>query len=988
MNLKNTRQLPRPSVTSALLFAMAATPLALHAQTWDGNGTPNVGGNWSTANLWTIDTVPTTGNTANLDDTGVNRTIIYDTGASGALGTLNFNQSSAFANILDIQKGLTVTNLITLGAAAGTERINIGSASSSGFSLTPSGGVTLNAGGNLVMTATGNGGSGLNFGQTGGTGLLTVQGGTLTIAATTGTTSAGSAANTLSMGFTMSSGALTIENATGLADRRLLIQGAVNVTGGAITTAKTGGGGAITFSTTSPITFSPTTFDTDITLALDTANAQSLTTDKTLAMFQARTTGVKTLTSTASGNGIGQLQLFDGNNGSSNSTTTVKLGSNLTSTAGAGMPAAQSFSNVHESGRVDLGIDTNGNTLDLSAGTGSGLWTPNASTQSGVTNTVWNLSGSGVIKANRFAFSSSNVTTNVAVNTVINAVGGNSTANDLSGTGTLNANSTFRYSGAAVTAAPATLTSNRNLGDLEVNSGALKVLTASTGTVQDLRVSGGTLDLDANTGRTFATISLTGGNLTNGTYATAETNYTGLQTGTMAGKLTGAGKKLIKDSAGTLTLSGSNDFTGAVEIKSGVLAITTVAAFGSTNQIDVMGGTLDLGGTNNLQKFTISLTNGGVIQNGALLRSSTTNYTWSNGTISANLTTTGAGAINITKNTAGTVTLSGANSHAGSTLVTAGTLQLSGSGTLGSGNVTVSGGTLNLGTASIANTLGALTGGGAVNNGTITNSSGTYDVQNGSIGAILAGSNGLSKSTAGNVTLSGANTYTGNTTISAGTLALGASGSFTNSGVINLGTSGSQGTLNLAAKGSSFAFGANQTVSGFGTINIGTGNTVTINGTLAPGNSPGITSVIGDLALAPTTVTNMEISSRDGVAGTGFDQVSVTGTLTLDGSLFINTTGLTGLVATDSFFLFSAGSYGAAGLDSVSISGTVYNPGALTNALGTWTVNDTANNLTFTFTESTGYLVVTAIPEPAAYAALAGVGTIGLALYRRRRSRP
>jgi len=199
MKLKNTRQLPRPSVTSALLFAMAATPLALHAQTWDGNGTPNVGGNWSTANLWTLDTVPTTGNTANLDDTGVNRTIIYDTGASGALGTLNFNQSSAFANILDIQKGLTVTNLITLGAAAGTERINIGSASSSGFSLTPSGGVTLNAGGNLVMTATGNGGSGLNFGQTGGTGLLTVQGGTLTIAATTGTTSAGSAANTLSM---------------------------------------------------------------------------------------------------------------------------------------------------------------------------------------------------------------------------------------------------------------------------------------------------------------------------------------------------------------------------------------------------------------------------------------------------------------------------------------------------------------------------------------------------------------------------------------------------------------------------------------------------------------------------------------------------------------------------------------------------------------------------------------------------------------------
>jgi autotransporter-associated beta strand protein len=306
---------------------------------------------------------------------------------------------------------------------------------------------------------------------------------------------------------------------------------------------------------------------------------------------------------------------------------------------------------------------------------------------------------------------------------------------------------------------------------------------------------------------------------------------------------------------------------------------------------------------------------------------------------------------------------------------------------LGSGNVTVSGGTLNLGTASITNTLGALTGGGAVNNGTITNNSGTYDVQSGSIGAILAGSNGLSKSTAGNVTLSGANTYSGNTTISAGTLALGASGSFANSPVINLGTSGSPGTLNLTAKGSAFAFSTSQTVSGYGTINIGTGNTVTINGTLAPGNSPGITSVIGNLTMAPTTVTNMEIISRTGAAGTAFDQVSVTGALTFDGSLFINTTGLTGLVASDSFFLFNAGSYGAAGLDSVSISGTVYNPGPLAGALGIWTVNDTANNLTFTFTESTGYLAVTAIPEPSAFAVFGGFGALGLVLYRRRRSR-
>ncbi|NQX00720.1 PEP-CTERM sorting domain-containing protein, partial [bacterium] len=75
-------------ITSSLLL-LAATA---GAQTWDGSGTSDAGGNWSLNTNWNPDTAPTTGNTANLDDTGANRTIVYDTGASGALGTLNFNQ--------------------------------------------------------------------------------------------------------------------------------------------------------------------------------------------------------------------------------------------------------------------------------------------------------------------------------------------------------------------------------------------------------------------------------------------------------------------------------------------------------------------------------------------------------------------------------------------------------------------------------------------------------------------------------------------------------------------------------------------------------------------------------------------------------------------------------------------------------------------------------------------------------------------------------
>ncbi len=470
------------------------------------------------------------------------------------------------------------------------------------------------------------------------------------------------------------------------------------MSGGSITTTRSGGGGAVQFDTTNAITFNPTTFDTDITLTLGASAAQSLTTDKTLFVVQARGTGVKTLTSTAASNGIAQLQMFDANSATPSSRTTLKLGSNLTSTSGAGMPAAQSFGNTHESGRIDLGIDTAGFTLDLSAGAGSGVWTPNASTQSGVTNTVWTLSGSGAIKANAFVFTNSGVTTDVSSGTTLIASGANSTVNNLGGTGTINADSIFRYAGTAATNTPATLTFNRNIGDLEVTAGALRLLSNAVGTVQDLRVSGGTLDLQGGT-NTFATISLTGGTLANGTYQTSEANFTNLQTGTVSGSLVGT-KKLIKNSAGTLTLSGFNNLNNnALEVLAGTVAITTASALNGVSSLDMKGGTLDLGGTTN-NKF-ITLTNGSVIQNGTIARTSVTGWTLYDGTISAALTTSGSGTINITKAGSGTLILSGTNAYAGTTTVSAGKLVINGDQSASTGAVTVAAGATLGGTGTI-----------------------------------------------------------------------------------------------------------------------------------------------------------------------------------------------------------------------------------------------------------------------------------------------
>jgi fibronectin-binding autotransporter adhesin len=177
-------------------------------------------------------------------------------------------------------------------------------------------------------------------------------------------------------------------------------------------------------------------------------------------------------------------------------------------------------------------------------------------------------------------------------------------------------------------------------------------------------------------------------------------------------------------------------------------------------------------------------------------------------------TTTGT----LTKDGNGTLTLSTANTFSGGTTVNAGVVSISSDGNLGAvpGSATAASITLNGGT--LQSTAGLTL---SANRGiTLGASHGTIDASSGTLtyGGIIAGSGGLTKSGSGTLTLSGANTYTGGTTVSAGTLTLGASDRLANNGALTISSSA---TFNLN--------GHNETIgslAGAGNVTLGAANLI------------------------------------------------------------------------------------------------------------------------------------------------------------------
>ena len=301
---------------------------------------------------------------------------------------------------------------------------------------------------------------------------------------------------------------------------------------------------------------------------------------------------------------------------------------------------------------------------------------------------------------------------------------------------------------------------------------------------------------------------------------------------TLGGNLSGTGGGITTAGTGTLTVSGNNAHTGANTVNSAgsILKLGSTTALG-TGSISVSGGTLDFNGFAINNAVPDKAINGGTLKNtGAAV------VLTGMGTISASAGRTiildGTGdmtfgqAINslysINKNGANKVTLSGANTYANGTTINAGVVNAgiaqngTTSGPLGkSGNIVFGGGTLQFSAASASWDPSTRINSGA--------SSGAIKIDPNGQNITFATALNVSQTggltvndtavTKGKLTLSGANVYTGITTITAGILSLASGATLTGSSSISV---ASGATLDVSAI--SFTLGSSQSLQGSGTV--------------------------------------------------------------------------------------------------------------------------------------------------------------------------
>jgi autotransporter-associated beta strand protein len=537
-------------------------------------------------------------------------------------------------------------------------------------------------------------------------------------------------------------------------------------------------------------------------------------------MGQTRTltfTGTSTATSTISSS------IRDGDNGGN---VAVVMNSGIFQIGTTTSGGASTFTGgvTLNGGTLKLGGATALGTGSLTINGGS-LDVPGAITLTGANPQFWNadfgFTGTNTLNLGTGAVTMSasrTITTNASTLTVGGSISGSGFGITKAGAGTLTlSNAANTYNG------PTTITAGMLSVSTLAAGGANSGVGSSSNAATNLVINGGTFQYTGAAGSTDRLFSVgTGGATINAnTASNGAFNFTNLgalgfngQTGartlTLAGTSTGDNTlvpiigdnggptAITKSGAGTWVLAGANTFTGTITLTAGSLTTATANINGgdTTNGIVFNGGTLkaNLGGISTAKSVT--LTGAG-----------TFNSNGNNSTLSGVITGSGA----FTKSGAGTLTLTGTNNYTGLTTISVGTLNIQNSSALGGiasgvsitsgaalelqGGITVGAEALTLrGTGissggALRNISGNNTYGGLITLGAasrINSDAGTLTLNNASpitgtfaltvggsgdtaISSVIATTTGsLTKDGSGKLTLSGANTYTGATTINAG----------------------------------------------------------------------------------------------------------------------------------------------------------------------------------------------------------------------------
>ncbi len=444
-------------------------------------------------------------------------------------------------------------------------------------------------------------------------------------------------------------------------------------------------------------------------------------------------------------------------------------------------------------------------------------------------------------------------------------------------------------------------------------------------------VTGGTW---ANTGDLYVgwsgvgSLTVNGGNVTNANGIIAHLQGSSGSATITGGTWATAGSMVVGGSgSATMTLTG-----GAVRVNSGTGILTLASAAGSV-------GTLNLGTGTTVGTLVTSTITGGA----------------GTGTVNVNvpgtytLSTPLTGTLAVNQAGSGIMILRGSNTYAGTTSVTAGSLQVDSNARMGSSALTLNGGRFRFGAA--FNDLRAIT---------LGTNSGTLDTNGFSVASssVITGSGGLTKTGFGGLTLSASNSYSGGTTITTGKVTV---------------TSG--GSINHAANAVTIAFGSTDAAA----LGISGGSVTSSTGFLgaAAGSSGGATvtsgtwasvsdlyvgySGTGALVIDGGRVSNVHgfVANNAGSSGS----VTVTsGTWANSGNLEVGSSGNGSLVVSGGSVTNTTGYVGSGGASTATISG------------GTW-ANSTA---LFIGLATNGTLNLTG---SGAVTVGAGSGTVTLARY-------